>query len=157
MSQKIRDLMENSLLLQTERFGNLSRKLSMTVFACADPSSLTSTKLTSLDEYLILPEATPGSDPSWFGFPITVRSTAPFGRYELIRHLEEKKIATRLLFGGNLARQPAYQGVPFRVVGNLVHTDLVMNQTFWIGVFPGLTPAHLDYVVETFNCYCCQQ
>jgi len=101
------------------------------------------------EEYLLLPEATPGSDPSWFGFPVGVREGAPFTREELIRALEAKKIATRLLFGGNLLRQPAYEGCEYRVIGNLPNTDYVMNNVFWIGVYPGLTKPMLDYVAET--------
>ncbi len=100
-------------------------------------------------EFLILPEPTPGSDPSWFGFLITVRPDAPFNRNDLVRHLESRKIGTRLLFGGNLTRQPAYQHVPHRVVGELKHTDVVMNQTFWVGVYSGLTERMIAYVVET--------
>ena len=101
----------------------------------------------------MLPEATPGSDPSWFGFPIGVRENAPFGRDELIHALEEKKIATRLLFGGNLLRQPAYEGCEYRVIGELRNTDFVMNNVFWIGVYPGLTPEMLDYAAETIQLF----
>jgi CDP-6-deoxy-D-xylo-4-hexulose-3-dehydrase len=107
--------------------------------------------LQPFEEFLILPEPTPNSDPSWFGFLLTVRPDAPFSRNELIGYLEERKIATRLLFGGNLIRQPVYQHVPHRVVGDLANTDIVMNQTFWIGVFPGLTPAMIAYVIDTFG------
>ncbi|HFE67579.1 MAG TPA: lipopolysaccharide biosynthesis protein RfbH [Chloroflexi bacterium] len=102
------------------------------------------------EEHLILPEATPGSDPSWFGFLLTVRPSAPFSRRELIQYLEERRIATRLLFGGNLTRQPAWQNVPYRTVGDLTNTDIVMNQTFWIGVYPKLTPEMLEYVLAVF-------
>ena len=104
--------------------------------------------LKSMEGCLILPEATPGSDPAWFGFPIAVREDASFRREDLIRELEAKKIATRLLFGGNLLRQPAYEGCEVRVVGSLPNTDFVMNNVFWIGVYPGLTKPMLDYVVE---------
>ena len=103
--------------------------------------------LKPMEEYLILPEATSGSDPSWFGFPIGVREDAPFKRDELIRALDAKKIATRLLFGGNLLRQPAYEGCEYRVVGELTNTDFVMNNVFWIGVYPGLTRPMLDFAV----------
>ncbi len=105
------------------------------------------------EEYLVLPEATPGSDPSWFGFPIGVRETAPFRRDELTAALESHKIGTRLLFGGNLTRQPAYEGRQYRVVGELVNTDFVMNNVFWIGVYPGLTLEMLDYVAETVQSF----
>jgi len=104
------------------------------------------TALQPLEEYLVLPEATPGSDPSWFGFPIAVRESAPFRRDELTRALESQKIGTRLLFGGNLLRQPAYEGCEYRVIGRLPNTDFVMNNVFWIGVYPGLSRQMLDFV-----------
>ncbi len=105
--------------------------------------------LKPLERYLILPEATAGSDPSWFGFPIGVREDAPFQRDQLTHALEAKKIGTRLLFGGNLTRQPAYEGWEYRVVGELKNTDFVMNRVFWIGVFPGLTTEMLDFIAKT--------
>jgi CDP-6-deoxy-D-xylo-4-hexulose-3-dehydrase len=105
--------------------------------------------LKPLEEFLILPEATEHSDPSWFGFPIGVKTSAPFKRDQLTRALEAEKIGTRLLFAGNLLRQPAYQGLEHRVVGELTNTDFVMNQVFWIGVFPGLTQPMLDFIVKT--------
>ena len=104
--------------------------------------------LKPLQEFLLLPEATPGSDPAWFGFPIGVREDAPFRREELIRELEANKIGTRLLFGGNLLRQPAYEECQYRVVGQLRNTDFVMNNVFWVGVYPGLTEAMLEYVAD---------
>lgn len=107
--------------------------------------------LKPLDDVLILPEATPGADPSWFGFPIAVQPEAPFTREELTRHLEAAKIGTRLLFGGNLLRQPAYEGCEYRVIGKLPNTDFVMNQVFWIGVFPGITKPMLDHIVSTLK------
>jgi len=110
-----------------------------------------SVALKPLDDYLMLPEATQGSDPSWFGFLIGVRETAPFTRQELIRTLDAKKIGTRLLFGGNLIRQPAYQGCEYRAVGTLPNTDFIMNNVFWIGVFPGLTTEMLDYVAAVMR------
>ncbi|MBI3331719.1 lipopolysaccharide biosynthesis protein RfbH [Candidatus Peregrinibacteria bacterium] len=105
--------------------------------------------LKDLEEFLILPEATKGSDPSWFGFPIAVRSAAPFSRNDLVRHLESKMIGTRMLFGGNLTRQPAYEGVPFRVAGDLKNTDFVMERVFWIGVYPGIMPEMAAFMIET--------
>jgi len=105
--------------------------------------------LKPLEEFLILPEATEHSDPSWFGFPIGVKKDAPFTRDQLTKALEAQKIGTRLLFAGNLTRQPAYEGCEFRVVGELANTDFVMNQVFWIGVYPGLTKEMLDFVVKT--------
>jgi CDP-6-deoxy-D-xylo-4-hexulose-3-dehydrase len=105
--------------------------------------------LKPVEEFLILPEATPGSDPAWFGFPIGVRESAPFSRRDLLRVLDAQKIGTRLLFGGNLLRQPAYDGCEYRVAGKLPNTDFVMNNVFWIGVYPGLTAPMLDFVADT--------
>jgi CDP-6-deoxy-D-xylo-4-hexulose-3-dehydrase len=107
--------------------------------------------LCDLQEFLVLPEATPGAEPSWFGFPIAVREGGPLTRNTVIQHLESNKIATRLLFGGNLVRQPAYQGSNYRIAAPLTNTDFVMNQVFWIGVFPGLTEPMLDYVIESMH------
>src|SRR5579884_315271 len=107
--------------------------------------------LQPLEEHLILPEATPGSDPSWFGFPIGVRESAPFRRDDLVRTLEANKIGTRLLFGGNLLRKPAYKDCTYRVVGTLPNTDFVMNNVFWIGVYPGLTRPMLDFAAEVIG------
>jgi CDP-6-deoxy-D-xylo-4-hexulose-3-dehydrase len=107
--------------------------------------------LHGLEDILILPEATAGAEPSWFGFPIAVRADAPVSRNQVTAHLEQRKIATRLLFGGNLVRQPAYRNAPHRVAATLTNSDFVMNQVFWIGVYPGLTDAMLDYVIETVH------
>ncbi|HEV3004123.1 MAG TPA: lipopolysaccharide biosynthesis protein RfbH, partial [Pirellulales bacterium] len=106
--------------------------------------------LAPYEEFLVLPQATPHSEPSWFGLLVTVRSDAPFTRAELVRHLESRKIQTRQLFGGNLLRQPAFAGVKHRVVGDLRHTDKIMHDAFFIGVYPGLSTAMLDYVEESF-------
>ncbi|MEU3529351.1 lipopolysaccharide biosynthesis protein RfbH [Streptomyces sp. NPDC038707] len=100
---------------------------------------------------LLLPEPTPRSRPSWFGFVITVDPEARFTRAELVAHLEERKIGTRRLFSGNLTRQPAYIGRPHRVVGDLTNSDIITEHTFWIGVYPGLTDEMLDYVVATIK------
>jgi CDP-6-deoxy-D-xylo-4-hexulose-3-dehydrase len=102
-----------------------------------------------LQDVLVLPEATPDSDPSWFGFPILVRDDAPFTRNELVRHLESRRVATRLLFGGNLIRQPAYADVHYRKVGNLANSDRVMRSCFWVGVYPGLTEEMLDWIATS--------
>jgi CDP-6-deoxy-D-xylo-4-hexulose-3-dehydrase len=102
-------------------------------------------------EFLILPEATAKSDPSWFGFPITVRPGAPFLRDTLVRHLNEAKIATRYLFGGNLVHQPYMAGRAFRVFDETPNADLVMTSTFWIGVYPALGQPQLDYVIGVFE------
>ena len=107
--------------------------------------------LRGLDEFLMLPVATKNSDPSWFGFALTVRESSPITRNALVQELNEKKIGTRLLFGGNLLRQPAFMGTPRRVIGDLPNTDIVMNDTFWIGVWPGLTIPMLDFMIETMQ------
>ena len=107
--------------------------------------------LTELQDRMILPRALEESDPSWFGFAITVRKNACKSRNEIVKELNERKIATRLLFGGNLLRQPAFENTPRRVIGELKNTDIVMNDTFWIGVWPGLTLEMLDYVVKTLR------
>ncbi|MFM9140022.1 MAG: DegT/DnrJ/EryC1/StrS family aminotransferase, partial [Solirubrobacterales bacterium] len=107
--------------------------------------------LAGLEEFLVLPEATPGSEPSWFGFALSVRPGAPVSRNELVQALEERRIATRLLFGGNLLRQPAYRDIEHRVVGDLDNADFVMENTFWIGVYPGLSEEQLDYVIESIH------
>ena len=107
--------------------------------------------LKGLEDFLALPEVAENSDPSWFGFALTVKSGGPKTRNQIVQELNEAKIATRLLFGGNLLRQPAFIGTPRRVVGDLKNTDIVMNDTFWIGVWPGLTLPMLDYVIETLN------
>ena len=107
--------------------------------------------LARYEEFLVLPEATPGSDPSWFGLLLTVRDGAPFTRSDLVRHLEQRQIQTRQLFGGNLLRHPAFAAVHHRVVGDLSNTDKIMNDAFFIGVYPGLTPQMLDYVEASFE------
>lgn len=106
--------------------------------------------LSDIEEF-ILPEATPKSDPSWFGFPITIRPESGFERTDLLRHLDEKKIGTRLLFGGNLLKQPAYKNVERRVIGSLENTNLIMTNTFWLGVYPGLTHQMLAYVSDVIH------
>jgi CDP-6-deoxy-D-xylo-4-hexulose-3-dehydrase len=111
-------------------------------------------RLKALEDVLILPENMPGAEPSWFGFPIAVREEAPFTRNGLVQALEGNKIGTRLLFGGNLVRQPAYKNVNYRVVSNLKNTDFVMRNVFWIGVYPGLTEPMLDFVIDTIAAFC---
>ncbi|MDQ3435657.1 MAG: lipopolysaccharide biosynthesis protein RfbH [Actinomycetota bacterium] len=107
--------------------------------------------LSHLEEHLILPEATPNSDPSWFGFPIAVRREAPLDRKELVEFIESRKVATRQLFGGNLTRQPAYSHVEHRRVGDLANSDFVMDQVFWVGVYPGLGEAAIAHMVEVLD------
>ncbi|WP_442769995.1 lipopolysaccharide biosynthesis protein RfbH [Zoogloea ramigera] len=107
-----------------------------------------SAALADTRDFLVLPEATPGSDPSWFGYPITLRPEAGVNRVDLLQYLDQHKIGTRLLFAGNLVRQPSMAGRNFRVVGTLPVADRIMRDTFWIGVWPGLTEAQLDYAAS---------
>ena len=107
--------------------------------------------LTDLGEHLLLPEATVGSTPSWFGFAVTVRVESPATRADLIGFLESRRIGTRLLFGGNLLRQPAYRSIDHRVVGSLSNADIVTERTFWVGVYPGLDERRIDYIIESFH------
>ena len=108
-------------------------------------------RLESLQEYFILPAATPGSEPCWFGLVLTVRDDAPFTRNDMVRHLTERRVGTRLLFGGNLTRQPLMSGRRYRSIGALENADAVMHNSFWIGVYPGLSNAHLDYMLEVIT------
>ena len=103
------------------------------------------------DRYFIFPKVAKNSDPSWFGFPILVQESAPFTRGNIVNYLEKNKIATRMLFGGNLLKQPAYQDINYRIFGSLENTDIVMSNLFWIGVYPGITKDKLNYVVKAFN------
>jgi CDP-6-deoxy-D-xylo-4-hexulose-3-dehydrase len=102
-------------------------------------------------EGLTVAVATENSDPSWFGCPITLDPAHPVNREELLRFLDSRKIGTRLLFAGNILKQPAYKNVDFRVVGDLTNTDIVMKRSFWVGVYPGLTKPMLDYVIESIT------
>ena len=110
-------------------------------------------QLQTCEEFLFLPRATEHSDPSWFGFPITLRENAPVSRLDLLTYLDQEKVGTRLLFAGNLTRQPYMQGRAYKVSGDLTNTDIVMNNTFWVGVQPSLTPemlAHTARHIETY-------
>jgi CDP-6-deoxy-D-xylo-4-hexulose-3-dehydrase len=111
-------------------------------------------KLKSCEEYLILPHATNNSEPSWFGFPITIRDNVGFDRKTLIEYLDQNKIGTRLLFAGNLTKQPYMLGRNFKIHGNLTNTDIIMNNTFWIGVYPGLTNEMLNFVASKIEEFC---
>jgi CDP-6-deoxy-D-xylo-4-hexulose-3-dehydrase len=102
-------------------------------------------------EGLIMPVATPKSDPSWFGFPLTIDPAHPANREELLRFLDSRKIGTRLLFAGNLTKQPAYRNVDFKIVGDLTNTDIVMTRTFWVGTYPGLTNPMLDFIADSIK------
>jgi CDP-6-deoxy-D-xylo-4-hexulose-3-dehydrase len=110
--------------------------------------------LQDLQDFLLLPEPAANSEPSWFGFLLSVKENAPFTRNQLVQHLEGKRIGSRLLFGGNLVRQPAYKDLNFRVIGDLSNTDYVMENAFWIGLYPGLTLEMLDYVLSVIHQFC---
>jgi CDP-4-dehydro-6-deoxyglucose reductase, E1 len=110
-----------------------------------------SEKLSGLTDLLLLPQATPNSEPSWFGYPITLQEAANTSRVDLLRYLDQHKIGTRLLFAGNLTRQPYMQGRNYRIVGSLSNTDRVMNDTFWIGLWPGLECEMLDFVCNKLS------
>ena len=105
-------------------------------------------RLSSVEQFLHLPETTPNSEPSWFGFPLNLKESSGAKRAELINFLEENKIGTRLLFAGNLTKQPYMAGRAYRISGDLTNTDFVMNQTFWLGTFPALGEEQLDYITD---------
>lgn len=107
--------------------------------------------LKEYENYLRLPEWENSADPSWFGFPIMVKEESPFTRDDIVGHLEKNKIATRMLFGGNLIKQPAYQNINYRIADNLKNTDLVMNNLFWVGVYPGITEEKMNYMIKVFK------
>ncbi|OHC71880.1 MAG: lipopolysaccharide biosynthesis protein RfbH [Rhodocyclales bacterium RIFCSPLOWO2_02_FULL_63_24] len=108
-------------------------------------------RLGACEEFLMLPEATPDSDPSWFGFLLTLRENAPCSRVDLLRYLDQHKIGTRLLFAGNVTRQPYMQGRTYRVAGALTNADVITERSFWIGIYPGLTPEMLDYAADRIS------
>jgi CDP-6-deoxy-D-xylo-4-hexulose-3-dehydrase len=110
-------------------------------------------RLQSCEEFLHLPEATPNSDPSWFGFPVVLKESTGIKRVDLLNYLDQNKIGTRLLFAGNLTRQPYMIGRNYRISGELTNTDVVMNQTFWLGVYPGLSEEMLDFMVEKIETF----
>ncbi len=114
-------------------------------------SLISSLKSRGYDKYLLLPHPEEHSEPSWFGFPILVKKNAPFTRADIVNFLESRKIATRMMFGGNLTKQPAYLDIKCRISGGLKNTDTVMNALFWIGVYPGITEQKLRYIVKVFD------
>ena len=141
---KITDMQAACGLAQMDRVEGLveSRKENFTYLKAG---------LESCAQFIELPQATKNSEPSWFGFPITLKEDSGITRNELIKYLDEAKIGTRLLFAGNLTRQPYFENVEYRVVGELTNTDRIMNQTFWIGIYPGLNTEHLDFVISKFE------
>lgn len=143
---KITDMQAACGLAQLQRLPEL-------IQARKDNFAYLKEKLQSLSDFLILPEATENSVPSWFGFPITLKPESGVARVDLLKFLDQQKIGTRLLFAGNLTRQPYFQGQTYRVCGELTNTDIVMESTFWLGIYPGLNPSHLDYVAEQLETF----
>ena len=122
------------------------RKINSFIEKRKDNFKKISSKLEKFSKYLILPKAQENSDPSWFGFLISVKPDAPFSRNDLVKYLNENKIGTRLLFAGNIVKQPYMIGRNYRTVGSLINSDFIMNNTFWIGVYPGINDSMIDYV-----------
>ena len=108
-------------------------------------------KLLPLSGKLLLPKVHPEAKPSWFGFPITLKQDCGVSKLEVTKKLEEMKIGTRMLFGGNLVKQPLYKDKNIRIVGDLKNTDIIMNDTFWVGVYPALEAEHLDYIAQSLT------
>lgn len=127
------------------------KKLSKFVKARQKNFKILYVHLRRYQHYFLLPETQKESDPSWFGFPLFVKKDAPFSRNDIVEFLEKRKIATRMLFGGNLLKQPAYRDIKYRCCGALKNTDDVMNQLFWIGVYPGITSEMMRYVLSAFD------
>jgi len=145
-NMKITDMQAACALAQMDRVDFFVQKRK-------DNFAFLKTHLKSLEDLLILPEATENSDPSWFGFPITLRPGLSKSRKDLQEYLESHKIGSRLLFAGNLIRQPYFKDLNYRVVGDLTNTDIIMERTFWLGVFPALDEPHLSFVVEKLHAF----
>ncbi len=138
---KITDMQASCALAQMDKLDNF-------IQARKDNFAYLRNRLTSCEEFLHLPDPTPNSDPSWFGFLMTIRSESDVQRVDLLNYLDQNKIGTRLLFAGNLTRQPYMIGRNFRVSGDLTNTDLVMNNSFWVGVYPGLSMEMLSFIAD---------
>jgi len=138
---KISDIQAACGLAQLKRLPEFIKKRN-------DNFSYLSDKLSTLSDFIDLTFPTENSTPSWFGFPITVKSNSGVNRVDLTKYLDQNKIGTRLLFAGNLTRQPYFKDIEYRVVGDLVNTDITMNQTLWLGIYPGLDTTQLDYIGE---------
>ena len=140
---KITDLQAACGLAQLDRLGDFIRIRN-------DNFNKLLSRFSSMSEFFILPEATVGSDPSWFGFPVSLKTDSGLNREDLMRYLEQERVGTRLVFAGNLTKQPYLYGRndQYRVAGELTATNHVMKHSFWLGVYPGLTSKHIDYVCD---------
>jgi len=143
---KITDMQAACALAQMEKLPHFIQKRK-------DNFNYLRNKLSSCEEFLLLPQATPNAKPSWFGFPITLKKEAGVSRVELLRYLDQYKIGTRLLFAGNLIKQPYFHNQAYKVIGDLKNSDIVMENTFWIGVYPGLSHDMLDFVINKIESF----
>jgi CDP-6-deoxy-D-xylo-4-hexulose-3-dehydrase len=141
---KITDMQAACGLAQLKRLSgfNEARRLNF---------DLLTSRVSEFEDFLILPEATEGADPSWFGYPLTLRDSDEYSRVDLLRFLDSRKIGSRLIFAGNITRQPYFSTIPHRVVGGLQNTDTVMNHSFWLGTFPGLGPDQYDFIAASLK------